>query len=106
MENGLVRHILLARIREGTSPDALDAVMAGFRQLPKRIEGVLAFEHGVNNSPEAANRGFTYIVSLTFASRQARNTYLPHPEHLKLVQLVGELGIVEEMLVFDYTPLE
>jgi hypothetical protein len=106
MESGIVRHLLLARIREGTPPEALQAAMAGFRDIARKVEGVLAFEHGANNSPEGANRGFNYVVSLTFANPRARDAYLPHAEHIKLVHQIGALGMVEDMLAFDYTPLD
>ena len=103
--NGLVRHLLLARIREGTSPDVYEAAMAAFREMAHKVEGVVGFEYGANNSPEGQNHGLTHVVLMTFASPEARDAYLPHAEHLKFADWIGQQDIIEEMLVFDYHPL-
>ena len=46
----------------------------------------------------------THVVMFTFASAEARDAYLLHPEHLKAAARIGELGIIEDLLVIDYIP--
>jgi hypothetical protein len=46
----------------------------------------------------------THVISLTFVSPEARDAYLPHPEHVKFARWLGELGIIENLIVVDYTP--
>jgi Stress responsive A/B Barrel Domain len=104
METEIVRHVLLLRLRLDTTVDQFLAVMAAFREMAGNIEGIVGFEHGTNNSPEGLNRGLTHVVTLTFASAQARDAYLPHPEHCKFADWVGQLGLIEEVLAFDYSP--
>jgi len=58
----------------------------------------------VNNSPEGKNHGFTHAYLLTFEDSKARDTYLPHPEHKKFGDLLGKLGILEDVFVIDYAP--
>jgi hypothetical protein len=65
---------------------------------------VIGFEHGVNDSPEGANLGFTHVYLLTFASAAARDAYLPHPAHKAFGELVGRLGIYDGVFVVDYAP--
>jgi hypothetical protein len=105
MENSPVRHVLLFRFRKDMNEDKYQAFITAFRGLTTKIDGITAFEHGLNNSPEGLTRGFTHVVQLTFASPQARDAYLPHPEHKRFGDVLGQMGIVDELLVIDYTPL-
>ena len=100
----IVRHVLLGRFRPGTTVEQIRVFTAGFQELTRKIDGVLSFESGVNNSPEGLNRGLTHVCVITFADEQARDAYLPHPEHLAFGRWAAQLDIVEEMLVVDYTP--
>ncbi len=99
--NQSVRHLLLLTFRRGVTPEQIQASFDQFRALTKKISGITGFEHGVHDSPEGKNRGFTHACLLTFESIQARDNYLPHPDHLEFGRLY--LGpIVQEILVFDY----
>ncbi len=104
-ETGLVRHVLLARLRAGTPPEGFQTVAAGFREMAGKIEGIVGVEFGVNNSAEGLNHGLTHIVTLTFANAEARDAYLPHPVHHQFAKWLGQMELIEELLVFDYTPL-
>ena len=99
-----VRHVLLARLREGASDELFLTVATAFRELASKIEGIIGVEYGTNNSPEGQSRGLTHIITLTFTSIEARDAYLPHPAHLQLAGWVGQMDLIEELLVFDYTP--
>ena len=53
------------------------------------------------DSPEGLNRGHTYACLLTFENMQARDAYLPHPDHQEFGK--NHLSpIVQDILVFDY----
>ena len=41
---------------------------------------------------------------LTFDSVASRDAYLPHPEHKKFGELLGQLGVLEDAFVVDYVP--
>ena len=87
-----------------TTPEQIRQVTDAFRDLRKKIPGITAFEDGVNNSPEGKNLGFTHVYMLTFEDAAARDAYLPHPEHAKFGQLLGQLGVVADAFVVDYAP--
>ena len=105
-DNTSVRHILLVKIAPQKTAQQIDEFIAAFRDLTKKIDGILAFEYGQNNSPEGKDRGMTHVITLTFVDAAARDAYLPHPEHLRFGRWMRETGILEEIIVVDYTPRE
>jgi hypothetical protein len=35
---------------------------------------------------------------------KARDAYLPHPEHKKFGELLGRVGVLEDVFVVDFSP--
>jgi hypothetical protein len=101
--NTTVRHVVVFRYKAGTTEAQIRRVTEAFRALKDSIPGVVSFEHGVNNSPEKLNQGFTHVYLLTFANAAARDAYLPHPEHRKFGEMLAPL--LEQPFVVDYHPL-
>jgi hypothetical protein len=101
---GAVRHVVVFRYKPDASPQKIQQVTDAFVALKDKIPGILAVEHGVNNSPEKLNQGFTHVFQMTFANAAARDTYLPHPNHKAFGTLLGSLGILDAVFVVDYTP--
>ena len=99
-----VRHVVVFKFKPTATEAQIKEVTDAFRQLKDKIPGILAFEHGVNNSPEKKNLGFTHVYQLTFKDAAARDAYLPHPEHKKFGALLGRLGVLEDVFVVDYAP--
>lgn len=99
-----VRHVVVFKYKPTATPAQIAEVTTAFRGLRTTIPGIVAFEDGVNNSPEKKNLGFTHVYMLTFESLAARDTYLPHPKHKEFGQLLGKLGVVEDAFVVDYVP--
>jgi hypothetical protein len=99
-----VRHIVVFKYKPGATEAQIKEITDAFAGLAKTIPGITAFEHGVNNSPEKKNLGFTHVYQITFKDAAARDTYLPHPEHKKFGQLLGKLGVLEDAFVVDYVP--
>jgi hypothetical protein len=98
-----MRHLVVFKYKQGTTADQIQQVTSAFSELKRNIPGIVSFEHGINNSPEGKNLGFTHVYLLTFQDAQARDDYLPHPEHQKFVtRYVHEF--VEDAFVIDYSP--
>jgi len=96
-QSRVLRHVVLFAFKS----DAQAAqVVAGFAALPELIPGIQSYECGTNVSPEGLNDGFTHCFTLTFASDEARDAYLEHPEHQRFVGTLGEC--LERSLVIDY----
>lgn len=101
---GAVRHVVVFRYKPDASPEKIQQVTDAIMALKGKIPGILAMEHGVNNSPEKLNQGFTHVFQVTFTNAAARDAYLPHPAHKAFGTLLGSLGILDAVFVVDYTP--
>ncbi len=97
-----LRHIVVFKYKPEASQQDIDKVTNTLRSLKDKIPGILRFEYGINNSPEGLDQGFTHVYQFTFVDAAARDHYLPHPEHAKFGQLLGELDILESVFVVDY----
>ncbi len=101
---GAVRHVVVFRFKPDASAEKIRQVTEALVALKDKIPGILAMEHGVNNSPEKLNQGFTHVFQVTFANAAARDAYLPHPAHKAFGTLLGSLGILDAVFVVDYAP--
>ncbi len=101
-----VRHVVVFKYKPDATEAQIQKVTDAFRDLQDKIPGIVAFEHGVNDSPEGKNLGFTHVYLLTFKDAQARDAYLPHPEHKKFGELLRSTGIFEDAFVVDYSPMK
>ncbi|WP_166425558.1 Dabb family protein [Paraglaciecola sp. 20A4] len=96
----MIRHILLIKLKESVSAFEVDKLKALFESIPHKIDGVISVEWGLNNSPEQLNDGYTHCVLMTFLDEQARQEYLPHPEHEALKRVF--VPLLAGIVVFDY----
>jgi Stress responsive A/B Barrel Domain len=99
-----MRHIVVFKYKPEASEAAIQQITNAFGELQHKIPGIVSLEHGVNNSPEGKNLGFTHVYLLTFENAEARDHYLPHPEHVKFGELLGKLNVLEDAFVVDYLP--
>lgn len=100
--DAMLRHIVVFRYTQHATQAQIAQVTDAFRALQHQIPGIRAFEHGVNNSPEGKNQGFTHVYVLTFIDAAARDAYLPHPAHQAFGTLLGRLGVLDDVFVVDY----
>lgn len=96
----MIRHILLIKFKDAAEASEIDEVRSLFEAMPDKVEGVVAVEWGLNDSPEGKNQGYTHCVLMTFADEQARQHYLPHPEHELLKDKF--LPLLDDIVVIDY----
>jgi hypothetical protein len=97
---GPLRHVVLFKFKPEVTKGQIDQIVAGFQALPKKINGITAFEWGTNNSPEGFNDGFTHCFAVSFKDAKSRDTYLPHQAHKEFVAIL--LPSLEKVLVVDY----
>jgi len=103
----MIRHIVLMKCKPDASQQDIDDMFAALAALKEHIPGILAFEGGENNSPENISRGYTHGFTIDFADEQAREVYLPHPEHEKVKTKIQKVldGSTDCVLVIDF-PIE
>src|SRR5689334_13415469 len=73
-----LRHVVLFKFKAETTKAQIDEIVAGFQALPRKIDGITAFEWGMDVSPEGLSEGFTHCFVVSFKDAQARDAYLPH----------------------------
>lgn len=100
MNKKQLRHVVMFKFKEGADPAEIKKVEDAFAALPSKIPEISFFEWGINNSPEGLNKGFTHCFFMSFDSDEAREKYLPHPDHQAFVAMLGPL--VDDAMVMDY----
>jgi hypothetical protein len=101
-----MKHIVAFKYKAGATSNQINEITKAFKALPGKIPGITSFEYGVNNSPENLNLGFTHVYLITFENAEARDAYLPHPEHKKFGELLGKLDILDKAFVVDFQVTE
>lgn len=96
----VLRHVVMFSFKPGTTPEQIKAVEEAFAQLPQKIDTIIDFEWGTNNSPENLAQGFTHCFFLSFRDEAGRAAYLPHPEHKAFGATLGP--VLDKVLVVDY----
>jgi hypothetical protein len=95
-----LRHVVLFKFKDGTTPEQIKKVEDAFRALPTKIPQIAGFEWGTNNSPENLAQGFTHCFFLTFKSEADRAVYLPHKDHKAFGKILHPY--LDKVLVIDY----
>lgn len=98
--DSILRHAVYFAYNDGTTPAQIAEIETAFAKLPSQIDGIEAFEMGVNSSPEGINKGLTHAYLLTFHSDAARDAYLPHPAHKAFGALLTPH--LKDVMVIDY----
>lgn len=96
----LLRHVVMFQFKPDTSEADVKKVVDAFRELPTKIDGIVDFEYGTDNSPEKLSDGFTHCFLVTFKSEDDRAKYLPHAAHVEFVGILKPH--LEKALVLDY----
>ena len=96
----VLRHVVLFKFKDGTTPEQIQSVEKGFAELPGKIGGITHFEWGTNVSTENMSQGFTHCFVVTFKTLADRDAYLPHPAHKEFVAFIGKY--LDKALVVDY----
>jgi len=95
-----LRHVVCFKFKADAKPEQVEGIVKAFAELPKKIDGITAYEAGTNNSPENLNKGFTHCFVVTFKDEKAREAYLPHAAHQEFVSQLKP--ILEDAFVIDY----
>ena len=96
----VLRHVVIFRFKESTSPQDIKKIEDAFRALPAKIHEIRSFEWGTNVSSENLNQGYTHCFLLTFASDQDRDVYLVHPAHKEFGNIIG--SALDKVFVVDF----
>ena len=96
----VLRHVVLFKFKEGTSPEQIRKIESAFCALPGKVDAIHDFEWGTDVGVENLSLGFTHCFVVTFISEAKRGEYLPHPAHKEFGALLGPY--LDKVLVVDY----
>ena len=96
----MLRHVVLFKFKEGTTPEKIKEVQNAFAELPNKIDIIKGFEMGTNVSVENHSEGLTHCFLVSFSSEADRDAYLVHPAHKEFGQSLG--GCLDKVVVADY----
>ena len=102
----VLRHAVFFSFKETATENDIKGVIAAFAELPSKIDSIIDFQWGTNNSPEKLDDGFTHCFLLTFKDEAGRAEYLPHPDHKAFGGVLRPHN--DKVFVIDYwgTPQE
>jgi hypothetical protein len=102
IKNEIVRHIVCFKFKETANLNQINQIEKEFSALPHKIPGIISMEWGKNNSQEGLHKDFTHCFIVSFESEEAREVYLPHPDHQLFVSLLEP--VLDDVFVIDFTP--
>ena len=97
---GVYRHVVAFKFKDTTTEAQIKQIVEDFGTLQTDIKEIIAYEHGINVSPEGLDQGFTHVFLVTFKDKAGLDVYLPHPAHKAFVEKL--LPLLEEPFVVDY----
>jgi hypothetical protein len=95
-----IQHLVLFKIKRSVTTEKITELFSQLAQLQQLIPGITYFAGGPYSSPEGLNQGYTHGFLMTFESAEARNAYLPHPEHERVKDAL--LACIDGALAFDF----
>ncbi len=98
----MIKHIVMWRLKDSAAGASREENAKKLKQsledLKDKIRDIKALEVGINfNASPAA---FDVVLYSEFADREGLDSYQNHPEHLKIVDFVGEIRT--DRAVVDY----
>lgn len=96
----MIQHMVLVQIKPEVTPAKITEIFDSLAQLPELIPGITYFAGGPYSSPEGLNQGYTHGFLITFESVEARDNYLPHPEHERVKAEL--LPCINGVIAFDF----
>lgn len=95
-----VRHVVLMKFREGTPPEAVQALADGLRALPAVIPELV--DYRVGPDLDLADDSWDFAVTADFESVDDFRTYREHPDHQAVIRdLIAPHVEVRHAVQFD-----
>ncbi|MEM6751553.1 MAG: Dabb family protein [Cyanobacteria bacterium P01_C01_bin.38] len=90
----------LLKFKPEVTTDKIEYLFNQLAQLKQLIPGITYFSGGCYSSDEGLNQDFKHGFLTTFESIEARDIYLPHPEHERVKAEI--LPCIDDIIVFDF----
>ena len=98
----MIKHIVMWRLKDeaagATKAENAVKLKESLEALKSEIEELKAVDVGINFNPSPA--AFDVVLYSEFEDREGLEAYQKHPEHVKIVDFVGEIR--SDRAVVDY----
>ncbi|HEY8417031.1 MAG TPA: Dabb family protein [Limnochordales bacterium] len=94
----MVEHIVLFKLKPGTTEVEKQTLLEKLRGLEGKIEGIVSLSAGETFTDR--HKGYTIGLVVRLADREALERYGPHPEHLPVKEYVAQ--VCEDVIAVDY----
>lgn len=98
----MIKHIVMWRLKDEAAGAGREENARKLKETLEALQGVIkelkAVEVGINFNPSPA--AFDVVLYSEFEDREGLEAYQNHPEHLKIVDFVGEIR--SDRAVVDY----
>ncbi|CAI0428165.1 unnamed protein product [Linum tenue] len=101
-KEGLVKHVLIAKFKQGLQSHEIEELIKGYANLVSLIPPMKAFHWGTDVGVCNMDEGFTHIFESEFESSEGVAEYMAHPAHVEFADLF--LPQLEKVVVIDYKP--
>jgi Stress responsive A/B Barrel Domain len=100
----LYKHIVLLRFSPQTPREEIAGIFESLDELQQMIPGIVDICSGPYDSPEGLHKGFTHAFIVTFADDEVRDTFLEHPGHEAVKQMIVKqlAGGLADVISFDF----
>lgn len=86
----MIRHLVFLRYAAATSADTKQSILDDLAKLRHEVEGILAFGHGPNISPEeVVIHGFKDMFWFDFRDADVREAYFENETHKKVAARIN-----------------
>lgn len=88
------------QFNDDVTEDQVAECFSELKGMVGKIPGLLEIEHGPYESAEGLNDEYTHGFIMTFDTPESRDSYLPHPEHERVKEIV--VPRLKRVVVFDF----
>jgi len=94
----MVDHIVLFKMKPGSTPEQKAELIRRLRGLEGKIEGIVSLSAGETFTNR--HKGYTVGLVVRFVDKEALERYGPHPMHVPVKEYVAE--VCEDVIAVDY----
>ena len=93
----MIKHIVMFKLKD-RNKENIEKIVGALKTLEGNIDVLRSAEIGINIT--VSERSYDIVLTTEFDSRDALNSYGPHPKHLPVVDIVR--SHCSESVVVDY----
>ena len=94
----MIHHIVMLKFKSGITDAQVEEMATLLEELPNKIIEIHLFEFG--RDVLKSDRSYDFGLVALFANVEALGRYQKHPEHLKVLEKIGD--ICEDVKIVDF----